>query len=101
MIRGNKTYCVQVQDGGECPNNRKRSENLYFLDIFEILVLRRFLSLYVVPNPLIILYSIHLRLDLVNLVVRLLLFIKLSLFTKSSPEKVKNMKKGVAIYSLN
>ena len=57
-----------------------------FFEIFVLLM--RFLSLHVVPNPMIILYRMHLGFDLVNVVVRLLLFIKLILFTISSPEKV-------------
>ena len=45
--------------------------------------------------------SIHPSLDLVNMVVRPLLFTKLSLFTKSSLDKEKNMKKGAGVYSSN
>ena len=41
------------------------------------------------------------RLDLVNIVVIPHLFTELSLFTKSSLDKEKNMKKGAGVYSLN
>ena len=45
--------------------------------------------------------SIHPRLDLVNMVVRPLLFTKLSLFTKSIHDKKCNMKNEPAVYSSN
>ena len=46
--------------------------------------------------------KVHPKLDLVNLVVRSLLFTKLSLFTNSSLlDKEENMKKGAGVYSLN
>ena len=45
--------------------------------------------------------SAHPRNNLVNVVVRYLLFTKSNLFTKSSLEKEWNMKKGTGVYSLN
>ena len=44
---------------------------------------------------------VHSRLDLVNVVVRPLLFTKLSLLTKPSQDKEENMKKVARVYSLN
>ena len=43
----------------------------------------------------------HLRLDLVDVVAKPLLFTKLNLFTKLGLNKEQNMKKGVEVYSLN
>ena len=40
-------------------------------------------------------YSVHMRLDLVNMVVRP------PFFTKSSLDNEENMKKGVGVYTLN
>ena len=45
--------------------------------------------------------DVYPRLDLVNGVVRPLLFTKSSLFTKLSLDEEKNMKKGAGVYSLN
>ena len=44
---------------------------------------------------------VHPKLDLVNMVVRPLLFTKLSLFTKSGLDKEQNMKKVAGVHSLN
>ena len=45
--------------------------------------------------------DVYPRLNLVNVVVRPLLFTKMSLFTKLSLDKEYNMKKGAEVYSLN
>ena len=54
------------------------------------------------PDDAKTLLNVHMRLDLVNVAVRPLLFTKQSLFTKSSSlRKASVMKKGAGVYSLN
>ena len=69
-----------------------------FLDIANAFHLEDRYILYVYGKGVIL---VHLRLDLVNLVVRPLLFTKSSLFTKLRLDKEENMRKGAGDYTLN